>query len=76
MPYASPALNDVRHIGAKGDRNISGVCSACGTALLIWLEDSEAAKPSLPDRLDAIFKAHVAECHPQPAVHARRFSAA
>jgi len=76
MPYASPALKDIRQIGPKRDRNISGICSACGTALLAWLEDSEAAKPSLPDRLDAVFKAHVAECHPRPAGHARRLPAA
>jgi len=41
-----------------------------------WLRDSEAAQPSLPDRLDAVFKAHVAECHPRPASHARRLPAA
>lgn len=55
-PYASPALRDIRQIGPKRDRNISGICSACGTALLAWLEDSEAAKPSLPEKLDAVFK--------------------
>ena len=76
MPYASPALKDIRQIGPKRDRNISGICSACGTALLAWLEDSEAAQPSLPDRLDAVFKAHVAERHPRPASHARRLPAA
>jgi hypothetical protein len=76
MRYPSPALRDVRQIGPKRDRNISGICSACGTALLAWLRDSEAAEPSLPDRLDAIFKAHVAEYHPQAASHARRLPAA
>jgi hypothetical protein len=76
MRYPSPALKDIRQIGPKRDRNISGICSACGTALLAWLQDSETAKPSLPDRLDVVFKAHVAECHPRPATHARRFPAA
>ena len=63
MRYASPTLKDVLHLGPKGDRNISGACSACGVTLLVWLQDSEEPSPALADRLEQLFTKHVKECH-------------
>jgi hypothetical protein len=67
MRTASPSLVNIHHLGANGDRNISGRCSACGVTLLAWLEDSEPTGPALEDRFELIFRNHVEECHPRDA---------
>lgn len=63
MRYASPRLINIHHLGPKGDRNISGTCSACGVTLLAWLEDSEPTGRALIDKFEMIFRKHVDECH-------------
>jgi hypothetical protein len=59
-----PFLRDVRQIGPESDRDISGICSACGTIVLGRLTDSEKPNPErLRTELDKVFQAHVAETH-------------
>jgi hypothetical protein len=60
----APHLKEVRHIGPKGERDLSGVCSACGDILFARLADTEELTPDLLQRrLDDVFAAHVAEKH-------------
>lgn len=57
-----PRLVDVRQIGPKSERDISGRCSACGTVLIARLDDSEDATPQqLRDKIKKLFARHVAE---------------
>jgi CheY-like chemotaxis protein len=61
-----PFLIDVRQIGPDKERDVSGVCSACGATVLARLRNS-AEKPtsgSLRAELEAVFERHVAEKHP------------
>jgi len=61
-----PHLVDVRQIGPKSERDISGRCSACGVVLIAQLDNSEEAKPQqLRDRLEQLFARHINEsgCH-------------
>jgi len=56
-----PRLVDVRQIGPKGERDISGRCSACDTVLIARLDSSEEPKPEkLRERLDSVFARHLA----------------
>jgi hypothetical protein len=58
-------LTDIRQIGPKGERDISGVCSSCGTILLARLDISESATPAnLREKLETVFKIHLTEKHP------------
>jgi len=55
-------LEDVRQIGPKSERDISGRCSACGMVLIARLDNSEAAQPAkLRQKLDRLFARHLAE---------------
>jgi len=60
-----PFLIDVRRTGPDKERDISGVCFACGTILLARLRN-DAERPT-PERLNAelgtVFERHVAEKH-------------
>ena len=57
-----PRLVDVRQIGPKSERDISGRCSACGVVLIARLETFEEAKPDhLRNRLDKLFARHITE---------------
>jgi hypothetical protein len=63
-------LSDVRQIGPISERDISGVCSACGVTLLARLDDYEAEKPTpvrLRAMLERVFERHVADKHPNEA---------
>jgi hypothetical protein len=66
MRHDYPTLKDMRHIGPESEKNISGVCSACGVTLLAWLEESDPCGPALVNRIQELFKLHVAEYHPHP----------
>lgn len=58
----SPRLIDVRQIGPKSERDISGRCSACGVVLIARLEHWEnAASDLLRKKLDKLFERHLAE---------------
>jgi len=60
----STFLRDVRQIGPNRERDISGVCSACGATLLAWLDNGEnVAKTLLQAKLEKAFERHVAEQH-------------
>lgn len=61
-----PLLIDVRQIGPDKERDISGVCSACGATLLARLRnDVEKPTPErLHSELEAVFERHAAEKHP------------
>ena len=64
-----PRLVDVRQIGPKSERDISGKCSACGVVLIARLDNSEDAKPEqLRERLEELFARHVIEsgCRKDP----------
>jgi hypothetical protein len=57
-----PHLVDVRQIGPKSERDISGRCSACGVILIARLENGEGAKPAhLRDKLEKLFTRHITE---------------
>jgi len=61
-----PFLIDVRQTGPDKERDISGVCSACGTILLARLPN-DTEKPTLErlhTELGSVFERHVAEKHP------------
>jgi CheY-like chemotaxis protein len=63
---SQPVLRDVRQIGPDKERDVSGVCSACGATVLARLRN-DVVKPSperLHSELDAIFERHVSEKHP------------
>jgi hypothetical protein len=58
----TPRLVDVRQIGPKSERDISGRCSACGAVLIARLDNWEEAKPEqLRAKLDILFARHVTE---------------
>jgi hypothetical protein len=58
----TPHLVDVRQIGPKSERDISGRCSACGMVLIARLENCEEAQPArLRQKLDKLFTRHMAE---------------
>jgi hypothetical protein len=57
-------LRDHRARGPDRDRQISGVCSACGDTLLEWLEtDAKPDPKALRERIEILFERHVEECH-------------
>jgi hypothetical protein len=57
-----PRLVDVRHIGPKSERDISGRCSACGVILIARLDTREDAQSQqLRDKLERLFARHVTE---------------
>jgi len=61
-----PFLIDVRQTGPDKERDISGVCIACGTILLARLRN-DAEKPKserLHAELETVFERHVSEKHP------------
>jgi len=59
-------LSDVRQIGPNRERDISGVCSACGATLLAWLDNGENVTPRLlRAKLEQVFERHVTERHPE-----------
>ena len=63
----SCALTDVRQIGPGSERQISGVCSACGTTLLARLNDKdEPNRDQLEARLKKVFDDHLARDHGHP----------
>jgi len=60
-----PQLVDVRQIGPKSERDISGRCSVCNTVMISRLDASEEANPEkLRERLEEVFARHLAgsEC--------------
>jgi hypothetical protein len=58
----TPRLVDVRQIGPKSERDISGCCSVCSAVLIARLDNSEEANPRhLRDKLERLFDRHVAE---------------
>jgi CheY-like chemotaxis protein len=63
---SQPFLRDVRQIGPDKERDVSGVCSACGAILFARLRYG-VEKPT-PERLNselgAVFERHVSEKHP------------
>jgi hypothetical protein len=63
-------LSDVRQIGPNSERDISGVCSACGVVLIARLDDGDPEQPT-PERLRAelekVFERHLADKHPNEA---------
>jgi hypothetical protein len=57
-----PRLVDVRQIGPKSERDISGRCSACGVTLIARLDNSEDPSPAhLKSKLDKLFERHITE---------------
>jgi hypothetical protein len=61
------SLIDVRQVGPDKERDISGVCSACGVVLLARLR-VDAEKPTserLHVELETAFERHLAEKHPE-----------
>ncbi len=66
----APRLVDVRQIGPKSERDISGQCSACGAVLIARLGNWEEVKPEqLRNKLDKVFDRHIAEnrCSENPS---------
>jgi hypothetical protein len=65
-------LSDIRQLGPKRQRDISGVCSACKSILLARLDETEWATPTtLRAKLEKVLERHVAEMHsnkPKPGV--------
>jgi hypothetical protein len=58
----TPRLVDVRQIGPKSERDISGRCSACGVVLIARLDKWEDAKPAqLREKLESLFSRHLTE---------------
>ena len=56
-----PRLVDVRQIGPKSERDISGRCSACNAVMIARLDNWEEPKPEeLRERLDTVFARHLA----------------
>ncbi len=57
-----PQLLDVRQIGPKSERDISGRCSACNAVMIARLDNWEEPKlEQLRERLDSVFARHLAE---------------
>jgi hypothetical protein len=57
-----PRLVDVRQIGPKSERDISGRCSACGVVLIARLDNWEdATLDQLRGKLEGLFARHVTE---------------
>jgi hypothetical protein len=66
----TPRLVDIRQIGPKSERDISGRCSACGVVLIARLDNWDDAKPAqLRERLESLFTRHIAECESGKALH-------
>jgi hypothetical protein len=62
-------LDDIRQIGPNSERDISGVCSGCGTTLLARLDSKGIpTREQLEDALQALFSRHVSEEHSDRAV--------
>ena len=62
-------LQDVRQIGPESERDISGVCSCCGTTLLARIDSKTVpARAQLEDALQRLFDRHVAEEHGRVAI--------
>ena len=60
----APRLVDVRQIGPKSEKDISGKCSACGMFLLTRLNDSDEANPDrLREKLEDLFALHLIQEH-------------
>ena len=56
-----PRLVDVRQIGPKSERDISGRCSACNAVMIARLDNCEELKPEkLRERLENVFARHLA----------------
>jgi hypothetical protein len=56
-----PRLVDVRQIGPKSERDISGRCSVCDTVMIARLDNSEEPTPEkLRERLEKVFARHLA----------------
>lgn len=56
-----PRLVDVRQIGPKSERDISGRCSACDTVMIARLDNSEKPEAEkLRERLEKVFARHLA----------------
>ncbi|HUK24853.1 MAG TPA: hypothetical protein VLV49_09760 [Terriglobales bacterium] len=57
-------LGDIRQIGRDSERDISGICSACGTTLLARVDSRRIpARAQLQETLQAVFQKHVAQEH-------------
>jgi hypothetical protein len=57
-----PRLVDVRQIGPRSERDISGRCSACDAILIARLDNWEEVTPEqLRNKLDKVFDRHIAE---------------
>ena len=57
-----PRLIDVRQIGPKSERDISGRCSTCGVVLIARLDKSEEITTELlRGKLDKVFDRHLSE---------------
>ena len=57
-------MSDVRQIGPNRERDISGVCCACGATLLARLDDGETITSTLlRAKLEIVFERHLAEQH-------------
>ncbi len=57
-----PRLVDVRQIGPKSERDISGRCSACNAVMIARLDNWEEPKPEkLREQLKSVFARHLAE---------------
>jgi hypothetical protein len=55
-----PRLVDIRQIGPKSERDISGRCSVCNTVMIARLDNSEEANPEkLRERLEEVFARHL-----------------
>lgn len=59
-----PALVDIRQIGPNSEHDISGVCSACKTILLIRVDSPKLpTSEQLEDALLKLFQRHAREAH-------------
>jgi hypothetical protein len=57
-------LRDIRQIGPDSERDISGICSECGTALLARVDTKMIPSRSrLEEALRSVFIRHTAEQH-------------
>jgi len=69
-------LRDIRQIGPDSERDISGICSVCGTALLARVDmKTIPSRSRLEGALQGVFNRHTAEHHDEKSpsgVRARR----
>lgn len=55
-------LTDIRRIGPNSDRDISAVCSACGTTLLAQLNSTaQPDSDKLLTELEMVFEKHLTQ---------------